>query len=68
MRLSWARAALAAAGIERCVLDVPRHAVEGALGVFPLCRAAAEDDVVSAPLLVERALAELDADGPREGG
>lgn len=62
VRLSWARAVLAEAGIPCLVLDEQTSAVEGSIGAIPRRLMVAEEDASRARWLIERALAELEAE------
>jgi hypothetical protein len=55
VRLSWAEAMLAAAGVETVVLDAHVSAVEGSLGVLPRRLMVAEEDLRRAREVLERA-------------
>jgi hypothetical protein len=55
VRLSWAEAMLAAAGVETVVLDAHVSAVEGSLGVLPRRLMVAAEDLRRAREVLERA-------------
>ncbi len=55
VHLSWARATLAAAGIDCILLDEHVSGVEGSIGAFPRRLMVDEDDLEQAQQLLERA-------------
>ena len=59
VRLSWARATLAAAGIEAVLLDAHIAAVEGSIGAFPRRLAVAPRDFARARTVLAEAEAGL---------
>ncbi len=67
VRLSWARAMLAGAGIETIVLDEQTSAVEGSIGAIPRRLVVREEDASRARWLLDRALAGLGEPAPDDG-
>lgn len=59
VHLSWARALLAAQGIETILLDDHMSAVEGSIGAIPRRLMVAEEDAVAARRLLDEARASL---------
>lgn len=59
VELSWARAVLAAAGIEARVFDAHTSLVEGSIGAIPRRLVVAAGDAARARALLARARAEL---------
>lgn len=55
VHLSWAQAALSAAGIETVVLDAHISGVEGNIGAFPRRLMVADDDLERAREVLARA-------------
>lgn len=64
VRLSWARAVLAAEGIETLVFDEQMSMAEGSIGAFPRRLMVADDDAVRARRLLDDAAHDLNAGVP----
>lgn len=64
VRLSWARAVLAAEGIETLVFDEQMSMAEGSIGAFPRRLMVAGDDAVRARRLLDDAAHDLNDGAP----
>ncbi len=62
VRLSWARAVLAEAGIDSMVFDAATSAVEGSIGAIPRRLVVPAERASYARWLLDRAQRELEAD------